>query len=124
MDILSFMFLSANFFVLLKFLNAIDAITLSKSLGDGSLSTLVSADGSFELGFFTPGSPSNRYVGIWYKNIPVRTVVWVANRKNPINDSSGLLMIDNTGNLVLVGKDKTVFSVNKASTGSGAPELG
>ena len=121
MGILSYMFLSANFFVLL---NAIDTITLSKSLSDGSSSTLVSADGSFELGFFTPGSSSNRYVGIWYKNIPLRTVVWVANRKNPINDSSGLLMIDDTGNLVLVGKDKTVFLVNKASTGSGAPELG
>ncbi|KDO36474.1 hypothetical protein CISIN_1g038555mg, partial [Citrus sinensis] len=57
------------------------------SLSDGR--TLVSKEGSFELGFFSPGSSKNRYVGIWYKNMPVKTVVWVANRINPINDSSG-----------------------------------
>ncbi|ONI12984.1 hypothetical protein PRUPE_4G195700 [Prunus persica] len=46
--------------------------------------------------------------GIWYKNIPVRTVVWVANRCNPINYSSGMLMINSTGNLVLLGQNKSV----------------
>ncbi|XP_052289585.1 G-type lectin S-receptor-like serine/threonine-protein kinase At4g27290 isoform X27 [Citrus sinensis] len=85
---------------------ASDTITSSQSLSDGR--TLVSKDGSFELGFFSPGSSKNRYVGIWYKNMPVKTVVWVANRINPINDSSGLLVVNQTGNLVLTSQDKSV----------------
>ncbi|KAH9803161.1 hypothetical protein KPL71_001659 [Citrus sinensis] len=81
-------------------------ITSSHSLSDGR--TLVSKDRSFELGFFSPGSSKNRYVGIWYKNMPVKTVVWVANRINPINDSSGLLVVNETGNLVLTSQNKSV----------------
>ena len=85
---------------------AVDSITPSQSISDGS--TLVSKEGSFELGFFSPGSSKNRYLGIWYKNIPVQTVVWVANRLNPINDSSGLLMINRTSSLVLMSNNKSV----------------
>ncbi|KAH7522702.1 hypothetical protein FEM48_Zijuj07G0166600 [Ziziphus jujuba var. spinosa] len=75
-------------------------------------STLVSKDGNFEMGFFTPSCSTNRYVGIWYKDIPVKTVVWVANRQNPINDSSGTLMINSTGHLVLSQKNGVVWSTN------------
>ncbi|CAK9160389.1 unnamed protein product, partial [Ilex paraguariensis] len=61
----------------------------------------------------SPGSSKNRYLGIWYKNIPVRTVVWVANRQSPIKDLSGTLMFNKTGNLVLVShKDVVVWSSN------------
>ncbi|BBH01877.1 HXXXD-type acyl-transferase family protein [Prunus dulcis] len=84
----------------------VDIISPSQSISDNT--TLVSSDGSFELGFFSPGSSTNRYLGIWYKNIPGRTVVWVANRCNPINDSSGVLMINSTGNLVLFGQNESV----------------
>ena len=59
--------------------------------------TLVSNGGSFKLGFFTPGNSNNCYSGIWYKDIPDKTVVWVANRLNPINDMIGSLMINSTG---------------------------
>jgi hypothetical protein len=47
--------------------------------------TLVSCGGRFELGFFdATGSASlKRYVGIWYK-WDQQTVVWVANRDNPV----------------------------------------
>ncbi|KAH9651208.1 Receptor-like serine/threonine-protein kinase SD1-8 [Citrus sinensis] len=107
MDVLSFSFICCK---LLFFLSessfASDTITSSQSLSDGR--TLVSKDGSFELGFFSPGSSKNRYVGIWYKNMPVKTVVWVANRINPINDSSGLLVVNETGNLVLTSQNKSV----------------
>ncbi|KAK9209448.1 hypothetical protein WN944_001814 [Citrus x changshan-huyou] len=93
MDVLLSLFLCRK---LLFFLSessfASNTITSSKSLSDGR--TLVLKNGSFELGFFSPGSSKNFYVGIWYKNIPVKTVVWVANRLNPINDSSGLLIIN------------------------------
>ncbi|KAM3755253.1 hypothetical protein ACB098_02G026900 [Castanea mollissima] len=81
-------------------------ITKSKSLSDGI--TLVSKHESYALGFFSPGNSSNRYLGIWYNNIPVRTVVWVANRLNPINDSSGLLMVNSSGSLVLLSQNRTV----------------
>ncbi|KAH9803153.1 Receptor-like serine/threonine-protein kinase SD1-8 [Citrus sinensis] len=107
MDVFLFSFICCK---LLFFLSessfASDTITSSQSLSDGR--TLVSKDGSFELGFFSPGSSKNRYVGIWYKNMPVKTVVWVANRINPINDSSGLLVVNQTGNLVLTSQDKSV----------------
>ncbi|KAH9803158.1 G-type lectin S-receptor-like serine/threonine-protein kinase [Citrus sinensis] len=107
MDVLSFPFICCK---LLFFLSessfASDTITSSQSLSDGR--TLVSKEGSFELGFFSPGSSKNRYVGIWYKNMPVQTVVWVANRINPINDSSGMLVVNETGNLVLTSQNKSV----------------
>ncbi|KAL5549049.1 hypothetical protein UlMin_004280 [Ulmus minor] len=87
-----------------------DSISLLQSLGDEK--TIVSSGGSFELGFFSPGSSNNRYLGIWYTNIPVRTVVWVANRCKPIKGSSGLLMINRTGNLVLLYQNMTVWSAS------------
>ncbi|CAL5393223.1 unnamed protein product [Camellia sinensis] len=64
--------------------------------------TIVSSGGSFEMGFFRPGSSWNQYLGIWYKNISVRTVVWVANREIPFLDSSSVLNIINPGILALV----------------------
>ncbi|KAL9444278.1 hypothetical protein AB3S75_017459 [Citrus x aurantiifolia] len=100
MGVLLFLFVCCNLlFFLLDSSFGSDTITSSQSLSDGR--TLVSKDGSFELGFFSPGSSKNRYIGIWYKSIPIKTVVWVANRLNPINDSSGLLIINKRGNLVL-----------------------
>ncbi|XP_065622667.1 G-type lectin S-receptor-like serine/threonine-protein kinase At4g27290 [Quercus suber] len=107
MGILSFIFLLTYLlFLFSKVSFAVDSITPSIYISDGN--TLVSKDGSFELGFFSPGISNNRYLGIWYKNIPVKTVVWVANRLNPINDSSGLLMINSTGSLVLMSQNKSV----------------
>lgn len=108
------LFLYCSICVACSFLNisAInDGITASQSLRDGE--TLVSKGGSFELGFFSPGRPEARYLGIWYKNIPVRTVVWVANRRNPINDSSGLLTMNSMGSLVLSnGSNGVIWSTN------------
>ena len=94
--------------------SAADTITQSQSLPDGK--TLVSEDGSFESGFFSPGSSTNRYVGIWYKNIPGRTVVWVANRDNPVKDNSSVLRISGEGNLVLLNRNNTVLWSTNATT--------
>ncbi|XP_062082927.1 G-type lectin S-receptor-like serine/threonine-protein kinase At4g27290 [Humulus lupulus] len=83
----------------------VDTIRPSEFMGDNT--TLVSIEGGFELGFFTPGNSKNRFLGIWYKNISVQTVVWVANRCEPIiNDSSGTLTIDDSGNVVLFSGQK------------------
>ncbi|WJX30433.1 hypothetical protein P8452_18972 [Trifolium repens] len=96
---------------------AIDTITQDQSLIDDGNTTLVSNDGTFELGFFRPGSSTNRYVGIWYKNIPNRRIVWVANRDNPIkhnNSNSTMLVISKEGNLVLLTNNNQtlVWSTN------------
>ncbi|KAF3450144.1 hypothetical protein FNV43_RR06224 [Rhamnella rubrinervis] len=108
----SFLFSITNLLLLLftsSATSALDSIGPFQSISDGQ--TLVSKQGSFRLGFFSPGISKNRYLGIWYNNIPTRTVVWVANRCNPINDSSGLLTINSRGNLVLFGHNNNESEV-------------
>ncbi|XP_020589357.1 receptor-like serine/threonine-protein kinase SD1-8 [Phalaenopsis equestris] len=113
-----------SFSLLLLFLSnllhnssAEDIITPNSSIKDGQ--TLISAGGIFELGFFHPGSSKMRFLGIWYKKIPVQTVVWVANRGAPLSDSSGSLQIGETGNLILFdGSQKAIWSTTAASSNS------
>ncbi|RDY00786.1 G-type lectin S-receptor-like serine/threonine-protein kinase, partial [Mucuna pruriens] len=93
-----------------------DSISVSQSLSDGS--TLVSQGGMFELGFFSPGKSSKRYLGIWYKNIPDKKVVWVANRDAPINGSSGMLRVNTTGNLILTQNDTNTNNIVWNTTSS------
>ncbi|CAJ2678380.1 unnamed protein product [Trifolium pratense] len=76
-----------------------DTISSDKPIRDGEF--LISKSKTFALGFFSPGKSTSRYVGIWYNNLPIQTVVWVANRDSPINDTSGILSINQNGNLVL-----------------------
>ncbi|XP_048132043.1 G-type lectin S-receptor-like serine/threonine-protein kinase RKS1 isoform X3 [Rhodamnia argentea] len=83
-----------------------DLITRESSMRDGDL--LISGGGNFALGFFGPGNPSHRYLGLWYNTIPEKTVVWVANRDNPIKDTSGRLGIDNLGNLILYDTKRSI----------------
>ena len=89
----------------LEFCIAADSIRMHQSISNGE--TLVSSGQSFELGFFSPGNSNNWYLGIWYKNTP-QTVVWVANRNNPITDSYRVLTIINNG-LVLLNRTKSVI---------------
>ncbi|XP_026424924.1 G-type lectin S-receptor-like serine/threonine-protein kinase At1g11300 isoform X3 [Papaver somniferum] len=76
--------------------------------------TIVSSkDGIFRLGFFSLGDSRNRYVGVWYNNIPGPTIVWVANRDHPLNDSSGVLRIASDGNIVVLdGQGKLCWTSN------------
>ncbi|CAI9279828.1 unnamed protein product [Lactuca saligna] len=76
-----------------------DSITLTQPLKDGDV--LVSNGERFALGFFSPRNSSNRYVGIWYNKVSEKTIVWVANRDHPITNTTGILSLDETGNLVL-----------------------
>ncbi|KAM7504093.1 hypothetical protein LguiB_002997 [Lonicera macranthoides] len=82
---------------------AADTFTTTQFIKDGE--TIVSSGEIFEMGFFSPGESKNRYVGVWYKKISVRTVVWVANRETPITNSSGVLKIINPGVIALVLND-------------------
>ncbi|TXG55140.1 hypothetical protein EZV62_020396 [Acer yangbiense] len=108
-------------FVLFLFLNiqfSKESDTLSPGQSLSGNQTLISAGGIFELGFFTPGNSQNYYIGIWYKTLPNQTVVWVANRKEPISDhfSSELKLLED-GNLVLLNQSgAAVWSTNSTST--------
>ncbi|PNT64107.1 hypothetical protein BRADI_4g24529v3 [Brachypodium distachyon] len=87
--------------------------------------TLTSDQDSFALGFFSPSnSTKDTYVGIWFNDIPLRTIVWLANRDNPITDASSAMLgmtnnssilfnsstkLLNTGNLVVLSSDGTTL---------------
>ncbi|KAL9383216.1 hypothetical protein Peur_023539 [Populus x canadensis] len=92
---------------------AVDSINTTQPFKDGDF--LVSAGGSFKLGFFSFGASSNRYLCIWYNQISTTTVAWVANRETPINDSSGVLRINSKGILVLLDQTgSAIWSSNSS----------
>ncbi|XP_043810805.1 G-type lectin S-receptor-like serine/threonine-protein kinase At4g27290 isoform X2 [Manihot esculenta] len=96
---------------------AVDVINPGQSIRDGD--TIVSSGQTYELGFFTPGSSSGRYVGIWFKKISTGTVVWVANRETPILDRSGVLRFTDQGILHLLNRTNgVIWSSNKTRTAS------
>ncbi|XP_031123711.1 G-type lectin S-receptor-like serine/threonine-protein kinase At4g27290 [Ipomoea triloba] len=80
---------------------AVDTLATNQTLSDDGGTMLVSASQTFVLGFFSPWSSRNRYLGIWVRNEPERTVVWVANNNNPISDFSGVLRLTPTGDLII-----------------------
>ncbi|KAJ9554156.1 hypothetical protein OSB04_018201 [Centaurea solstitialis] len=86
---------------------ALDTISANQTLKDGN--TIVSSGGMFELGFFSLRNSKNRYLGIWYKKISVFTVVWVANRKTPITDTSAGFKVNANGNLMVLGGGNTLM---------------
>ncbi|KAL5547048.1 hypothetical protein UlMin_006735 [Ulmus minor] len=103
---------------------AIYNITTSQPLPQEQ--TLISANQIFELGFFSPNNSINQYVGIWDKGDSSRTVVWVANRENPlkVTDTSAALKISSNGNLELVdGNNKTIWSTLKVLSNSSVAVL-
>ncbi|KAK3184118.1 hypothetical protein Dsin_031404 [Dipteronia sinensis] len=103
-------------FLNIQFSKESDTLSPGQSLSGNQ--TLTSAGGIFELGFFTPGNSQNYYIGIWYKTLPNQTVVWVANRKEPLSDhfSSELKLLED-GNLVLLNQSgAAVWSTNSTST--------
>eukprot|EP00261_Vitis_vinifera_P040666 XP_019081909.1 PREDICTED: G-type lectin S-receptor-like serine/threonine-protein kinase CES101 isoform X2 [Vitis vinifera] len=72
-------------------------ITSGQNLTDSE--RMVSANGVFTLGFFSPGKSKHRYLGMWYTKDEAQRVVWVANRLIPITNSSGVLTIGDDGRL-------------------------
>ncbi|KAJ4757749.1 G-type lectin S-receptor-like Serine/Threonine-kinase [Rhynchospora pubera] len=62
--------------------------------------SLISSNGIFELGFFRPDSTTDSFLGIWFR-VSSDTIVWVANRDNPLKNTSGILNIHNNGSLAL-----------------------
>ncbi|KEH41621.1 S-locus lectin kinase family protein [Medicago truncatula] len=120
---LSIFCLCLIFFTSFNHCLAKDTITINNLIRDGGKDTLISAGENFELGFFTPNGSSSidrrRYVGIWYYNLTPKTVVWVANRDNPVQDSSGSFVISEDGNLmVLDSSGKSYWSTNLETSSS------
>ncbi|GMI74788.1 hypothetical protein like AT2G19130 [Hibiscus trionum] len=97
---------------------AVDTISFNQSLSGNQ--TIVSSDGVFELGFFSPGNSSNYYIGMWFKQVSQLTTVWVANREEPVRDvySSVLKIFD--GNLVLFNESQVPIWSTDVSSGSGS----
>uniref|UniRef100_A0A0E0EUL0 Receptor-like serine/threonine-protein kinase n=2 Tax=Oryza meridionalis TaxID=40149 RepID=A0A0E0EUL0_9ORYZ len=94
-----------------------------KPLSPGA--TVVSDGGAFALGFFSPSNstPEKMYLGIWYNDIPRRTVVWVADRETPVTNSSSsapTLSLTNSSNLILSDADGSVrWSTNITDNAAG-----
>ncbi|WOH07333.1 hypothetical protein DCAR_0726763 [Daucus carota subsp. sativus] len=88
---------------------AIDSIRANETIRDGE--TITSAGGEFELGFFSAGRSTNRYLGIWYKKISNGTVVWVANRDTPISSTLGVVRVNDKG-ITLQADDEMKWSTN------------
>lgn len=83
--------------------------------------SLVSDGSAFALGFFSPtNSSSDLYLGVWYNNMPQKTVVWVANREKPITNSPAVLRISNDSNLIVTDSVGLIFWSSNLS-GIGTP---
>ncbi|KAK6157119.1 hypothetical protein DH2020_011367 [Rehmannia glutinosa] len=109
----TFLLVFMSLLIINQFSQAQDTLNTTQVITDGE--TLISSGGSFELGFFSPGNNSNnRYVGIWYRKITAFTVVWVANRDNPLTNTSGaVLKVTRPGILALVnGTNDIIWSSN------------
>ncbi|XVF70462.1 hypothetical protein PTKIN_Ptkin11bG0163600 [Pterospermum kingtungense] len=105
--------LLCSLFVNLTISTAVDTLNATQLITDGE--TIVSANGRYELGFNSPGSSKKIYLGIWYREISVKTAVWVANREVPFNDSSGALILTNQGILVLRNHNgRTLWTSNSS----------
>ncbi|CAA2942542.1 receptor-like serine threonine- kinase SD1-8 [Olea europaea subsp. europaea] len=86
--------------------------------------TLISENGTFEMGFFCKktGTSDNLYLGIWYKDFKEKTIVWVANRRTPLrNMPSSRLEISEDGIVLFEGFDK-VWSSGMSSIYPGSFE--
>ncbi|KAL2523612.1 G-type lectin S-receptor-like serine/threonine-protein kinase [Abeliophyllum distichum] len=119
MEIFPSIFLYILLFPLLsEFCSASDTLSSNETITYGK--TLVSSGQSFELGIFSPSDSARKwYIGIWYKKFP-EIIVWVANRENPLGNSSGVLTISSDGDLVLLN-DTTGFIVWSSNSSKSEP---
>ncbi|KAK3141413.1 hypothetical protein QOZ80_4BG0333590 [Eleusine coracana subsp. coracana] len=83
---------------------------------------LISNNGFFALGLFSPTNSSTCfYLGIWYNNDPEHTVVWVANRDNPITTSSSsstTFAVTKRSEFILSDREGSIYWSTAFATGS------
>ena len=70
---------------------------------------IISNGSAFKLGFFSPVNSTSRYLGIWYNNVSVCTVIWVSIREKPLKDSSRVLTIFDDGTLIILNGQKVIL---------------
>ncbi|XP_018840678.2 G-type lectin S-receptor-like serine/threonine-protein kinase At1g11330 [Juglans regia] len=87
--------------------HATDTIAAPNFIKDSE--TIISNDGDFILGFFSPANSTYRYVGIWYAKFSTTHAIWVANRNNPLKSTSGVVTISEDGNLVVLDGEKNII---------------
>ncbi|XP_077246778.1 putative receptor protein kinase ZmPK1 [Tasmannia lanceolata] len=79
---------------------------------------LVSPDGTFSAGFRSVGENSYCF-SIWFAKSANSTIVWMANRDQPVNGRLSTLSLQRDGNLVLTDAGRaTVWETNTTSTSS------
>ncbi|XP_008800123.2 putative receptor protein kinase ZmPK1 [Phoenix dactylifera] len=78
---------------------------------------LVSQDKSFACGFYEVGSNAFTF-SIWFSKSKPETVVWTANRDNPVNGHGSRVTMRKDGSVVLTDYDDTVVW----STNTGSPQ--
>ncbi|KAI3774028.1 hypothetical protein L1987_48570 [Smallanthus sonchifolius] len=92
-----------------------DSLAKNGSIRDEDHDTLVSPRKVFQMGFFRSQIGNQRFLGIWYYMDP-KTVVWVANRENPVSSTSSILTIEDDGNLAVKDKDNKYFATRLPSS--------
>ncbi|KAG4980575.1 hypothetical protein JHK82_033817 [Glycine max] len=96
-------------------LESFESLAPSQSIRDSE--RLVSKEGTFEAGFFSPGTSTRRYLGIWYRDVSPLTVVWVANREKPVYNKSGVLKLEERGVLMILNStNSTIWRSNNISS--------
>ena len=96
-----------------------DTLSLGASLAGNQ--TLISKNGTFELGFFSPNGTDNWYVGMWSANMRQKMIVWVANKETPARNKSGVLKLSREGELDLFDAEgEAIWSVNTSNKASRA----
>ncbi|CAM8975137.1 unnamed protein product [Rhodiola kirilowii] len=109
----------ANFSVLINLSHAATFTNLTRSQPLRHGDFLSSSSNTFILGFFSPANSTSTYLGIWYANIPTQTIVWIANRNNPIPPGRiGLLAFSNDGNLIVSDSNAGVYWSSNSSLSS------
>ncbi|KAL8506355.1 hypothetical protein ACS0TY_017292 [Phlomoides rotata] len=117
MDHLHFLCVAICLLTMVAFSLTIDTLSPGQTLDD--VEVLTSPGQAFELGFFSPGKSTSRFLGIWYRASP-DVVVWVANRNNPVMNSRGVLSLAKNGTLVISTGDQRskIWSVNPSRPAS------
>ncbi|XP_035546532.1 putative receptor protein kinase ZmPK1 [Juglans regia] len=116
-----FILLSLSFSLSLSS-SSLDTIHEGTSLSvEKSEDILISPDGVFSAGFYSVGDNAYCYA-IWF-NKPsrdkIQTIIWMANRDQPVNGRSSKLSLLKTGNLILSDAGKfTVWETNTQSLSS------
>ncbi|ESW29133.1 hypothetical protein PHAVU_002G046100 [Phaseolus vulgaris] len=91
---------------------------LGSSIVAGTNSSWRSSSGDYAFGFFHFGS--GRYlVGIWFDKIPNKTLVWSANRDNPVEIGSSI-NLTRSGQFVVQPLNGDSFSIYKGTNAASA----